>query len=558
MEHYLKRSILLGMASALFSTVSLADSINDFNDSWEGQAWKLQRQLDRNTPLSQINILGTHNSFNSEKYTTTDFDTGIRYLDPQQKRTIEDQLRMGARYLEFDAHWTPKMESLFSYPNRLLLCHGSDSHAGCSMNDRYLREGLKEIRNWLQSAEAAGEVVILYIEGHMDGHQNKALEDIETYLGDYVYQPVAVCSEIPVSLTKQMVLDAGKQVIIRDNKDRDCSSTDYAEYDEWVYTDFESGIAKKQEDSTTTDTIRDWITGESDDYISPSDIETYFSQGVDIVNLDDMVTTDDRLAAGLWSWDTNEPNDANGEDCASQKSNGRWNDMSCDKEMVFACKDADNNWSITSSSGNWSEGEAACGSLGGSYQFSYPMSSEQNQALKTIKDTAGVDKAWLNITDATHEGLWGITNGAEYSTLVGGVDGSGFDLMNVFLSDTTQRLTQLTVHSGNRLDGIDVTYDDAKSYRLGDDGGSASTLSLNDEQYINSVYICEDYSSKYDSNTVHYIKLTTNDGQNLVGGVEEGLCTTVASNACIVGFFGREGSEIDALGVLTIDEAACD
>ena len=104
--------------------IGQADTISDFKNSWQGKALAQQRLLDIYSPMADNNIPGTHNTYNSEAYRSCNFSVGCRYLDPQQKYNIYDQLRMGARFIEIDVHWTVKMEGIFSYPKRLLMCHG--------------------------------------------------------------------------------------------------------------------------------------------------------------------------------------------------------------------------------------------------------------------------------------------------------------------------------------------------------------------------------------------------------------------------------------------------
>ena len=120
------------------------------NESWEARAWALQRSLSLHYPMSQTNEIGTHNSYNSEVYRTA-----TRYLDPQHFHSTYDQLRLGARYIEYDAHWTTKAHSPTNIETRLLLCHSGfgaeigNLDLGCSITDRTLRAGLFEIRRWL-------------------------------------------------------------------------------------------------------------------------------------------------------------------------------------------------------------------------------------------------------------------------------------------------------------------------------------------------------------------------------------------------------------------------
>lgn len=91
------------------------DPIANFQSSWAGKALAMQRDLDLHEPMSQNNILGTHNTYNSEVYRDVD-----SYLDPQQKHSIYDQLRLGARFIELDAHWTYKIQG-FDWGNDICL-----------------------------------------------------------------------------------------------------------------------------------------------------------------------------------------------------------------------------------------------------------------------------------------------------------------------------------------------------------------------------------------------------------------------------------------------------
>ncbi|NRA24027.1 MAG: hypothetical protein HRU08_06035, partial [Oleispira sp.] len=116
----LSRLILVGLMIASMNV--MADSIDDFNNSWAGKALAIQRILDNHSPIIDNNILGTHNTYNSEVYRSCNFSVGCRYADPQQKHSIKDQLRMGARFIEIDVHWTLKQLSIFNYRYRLLMC----------------------------------------------------------------------------------------------------------------------------------------------------------------------------------------------------------------------------------------------------------------------------------------------------------------------------------------------------------------------------------------------------------------------------------------------------
>ncbi|WP_196139547.1 phosphatidylinositol-specific phospholipase C domain-containing protein [Aliikangiella sp. G2MR2-5] len=387
-------SILVGWSDA-----SLADTIENFKNSWQGRTLAKQRLLDIYSPMADNNIPGTHNTYNSEAYTSCNFSVGCRYLDPQQKYSIYDQLRMGARFIEIDVHWTVKMEGIFSYPKRLLMCHGF-----CSINDKYLKEGLAEIRNWLNSSDSDNQVIILYFEDHMDGHHQDAYNQVNSYFGDWVYASQG-CGNISSQLTKADVIAAGKKVVIWG--DGGCSSN--SSWKNMVFTGL-GDIGRIWEDRTTIGAIGDIFTGGSDDYIDAQDVTNYFAQGANIVNLDDMVTDDGRLQAGIWSWDNNEPNNWGGnQDCALQWGNGRWDDQNCDNIYAFACENASNGeWAVTQDVGTWQQGESYCQALGNSYHFSVPTNSYHNQQLKQAKETKGFSNVWLNHDDRNSEGQWNV------------------------------------------------------------------------------------------------------------------------------------------------------
>ncbi|MCL1127149.1 phosphatidylinositol-specific phospholipase C domain-containing protein [Shewanella surugensis] len=408
----MKSSFFTFMSAATLACCQLsfnatADSISDFNNAWEGQALASQRLLDIYSPIIDNNILGTHNSYNSEKYRSCNFSVGCRYLDPQQKHTLQEQLLMGARFIELDVHWTAKMESLFSYPKRLLLCHGF-----CSLNDKYFTEGLNEIKNWLNSDASEDQVVILYIEDHMEGHHTDAFNQINDRFGEWIYQSQG-CQSIADSLTKADVIAAGKKVILWG--DGGCSSQ--SDWENMAFTGL-GNVGRIWEDRTTARSIGNIFTGGSDDYITDTDVKDYFQQGANIVNLDDMVVSDNRLAAGIWSWDTNEPNNVgDSQHCALQWANGRWDDQFCGNDYAYACYDEQNKlWQVTDNTGTWDGGEQACQALGTNIHFNVPTNGFDNEKLKAVKEAKSHAQVWLDYSDQAAEGQWQV-NGLTPSEL---------------------------------------------------------------------------------------------------------------------------------------------
>lgn len=452
--------IALSLLISLLSTPLFADSISDFNNSWAGKALAMQRQLDIAAPLKDNNILGTHNSYNSSVYTTP-----VRYLDPQQNYSIGDQLRMGARFIELDAHWTAHTQGWpWEWGNALLLCHSGigssigSLHVGCSTMDRFVKDGMQDVRSWLD--QNPNEVIILYIEDHTDGHHQDLLNILNDKLSGKIYASGG-CKAIPDTLTKLQVRQAGKQVVLW--KDSGCSSnTGLANI---AFTSL-GNIGRIWEDGTNIGFINGLFNG-GVDRISAADVTTAFKTGGNIVNLDHMVLNDGRLAAGVWSWDVNEPNNYGGnQDCAVQWANGRWDDTNCSESYAYACHQlGTNNWYVTQQKGGWSGGAAACAAVGNGYQFDVPTNSFDNEQLKAAKGSA-VSHVWLNHNDIAVEGQWVIPNvavtasTANYRSLTDGRSGLCLDVSN----SNTANGTPIQLWSCNGTNAQKWWYDSANGY----------------------------------------------------------------------------------------------
>jgi hypothetical protein len=393
-------SISYGMsAKPTTQAKASVDAITEFQNSWAGKALTHQRNMDADTPLAQNNILGSHNSYNSREYRNA-----TRYLDPQQNHSIYDQLRIGARFIELDAHWTAHTHGWpWEWGTDLLLCHSGigvdigDLHLGCSLTDRFVKDGVAEVGRWLN--ENPNEVIILYFEDHTDGHHQKLLNIINDKLSGKVYASNG-CQAIPNTLTKNQVRAAGKQVVLW--KDGGCSSNTGMK--NLAFTGL-GDINRIWEDRTSVGAIGAFFTNGSVKRIEASDVIQAFKNGGNIVNLDNLTYDDGRMSAGVWSWDANEPNNAGGnQDCAVQWSNGRWDDANCSNQHFFAClHNQTGEWNISTYNDVWSDGQNACSILG-DYRFSAPKNSKENEALKAAKN--GMTHVWINANDISNEGNW--------------------------------------------------------------------------------------------------------------------------------------------------------
>lgn len=449
------KTLLAALLGLSLGSAALADGIDDFNNSWAGNALAKQRLLDQYTPMKDNNIVGTHNSYNSRVYSDP-----TRYLDPQQYHSIYDQLRLGARFIELDAHWTAHTHGWpWEWGTDLLLCHSGleqswgDLHVGCSLTDRFVRDGVQEVRNWLDQAANRNEVIILYVEDHTDGHHQQLLNILNDKLGGKIYASGG-CQAIPDDMTKAKVLQAGKQVLLW--KDGGCSGT--SGMANLAYTGL-GNIDRIWEDRTAIGTISGMVNG-SVNHLSAGDIAQAYKTGGNIVNQDNFTYNDGRVAAAVWSWDANEPNNWGGnEDCAMQWGNGRWNDDNCGNNYAYACrKEGTMDWKVTAQTGSWGGGYAACAALGNGYFFDVPTNSLSNEKLKAAKN--GISNVWLNHNDLNVEGQWNQTVVATYRELKDGRSGLCMDVDH----SNTANGTNVRLWSCNGTNAQKWYYDAANGY----------------------------------------------------------------------------------------------
>lgn len=409
--------------AAVFAAPLWAGEVDDFERSWTAKALAHQRTLDLYAPLAHATFITTHNSYNASDYSNLG-----SYWDPNHVYSISKQLRMGVRCMEFDVHEFFSTDGWpWEWGTELLLCHGTDNHIGCSTFDRQFSEGLAEVRDFLNRPENANEVVLIYLEEHIDDAFGEAVNNLRSYFGDKIFKPIGGCQGIPMDITKADILAAGKQIMFMTDGCRNGT------FNEWVFTgvgnangfpssnpnrfksypdcspfgrdQYNREMVRFFEDRTTlTD-----IFGNPGAPITAAAMREMMRCGVNLPGMDELRPYDGRLQSAVWSWNSNEPNDHGaGEDCGEHIANGRFNDIPCDRVYSFACKDPDTGeWYITSGAGSWSEGNDFCNmETGGRYVFAVPVSGYENEKLKEAKIVDGLDRVWLNYSDGAVEGEW--------------------------------------------------------------------------------------------------------------------------------------------------------
>ncbi len=413
-------------------------------DIWLEKALALQREMDLNTPLNEVTFLGTHNSYNSKYYASP----LTRYPDPNQSLSIYAQLDAGARSIELDAHWTYTS----GLKKDILLCHADDSHLGCSTADRHISEALTELRNWLKANP--NEIVLLYIDRHLDGHEPRLAALLEEYLHHYIYQPSMLrdtvdhsCLALPSQLTKAAILKAGKQLLIivkgcdgddahyeEQNKfNQDWNDIVFAGSGDIPSKPYNFIDAKIEHFLEQSDCGKSTVFYADPDHTSlwrifedrtmngnfpvrhkqltSNDMRSLIQCGVNWPTVDMLTYNDSRLNAAVWSWVPSYPKAGHGK-CAILKTESGIENATCDQlKSGYACRsEYSHEIKIIPMIGPWTNGEGVCQFLAGrDWHFSTPHNGAQIAKLKTSMSIWLLREIWLNYAE-DNQRHWQVIN----------------------------------------------------------------------------------------------------------------------------------------------------
>lgn len=418
---------------SIFCYASLANA-SITHQTWIKKALRLQREIDLNAPLKETTFLGTHNSFNAKSYAIP----LVRYMDPNQLLSIEKQLDIGIRSLEFDAHWT--YNSNFS--KDILLCHAQSNHLGCGTFDRKISEGLQELRDWLQRHPQ--EIVILYIERILEKHEPRMAALLDEYLGHFIFKPSIIrqddtknCLALPSHLSKTDILKNGKQLIVI-VRGCDGSAPHYEEQDQFKHlwndyvfagigdiptkpyrfleasiNDFllldcgKSIFSADDQHNSLWRIYEDRTVGGSVEKmqkkIEAEPLKKILACGVNWLALDMLDEDDLRLYASVWSWAPTYPQKDQGK-CALYEKNVGIKNIPCTFTITgYACQEEKTHQiKAISLIGQRSHGEINCQTLAGkNWHFATPVNAHQMAALKTSMDTILLKEVWLNYFEET-------------------------------------------------------------------------------------------------------------------------------------------------------------
>ncbi|GMF55844.1 unnamed protein product [Phytophthora fragariaefolia] len=128
----------------------------------------------------------------------------------------------------------------------------------------------------------------------------------------------------------------------------------------------------------------------------------------------------------------------------------------------------------------------------------------------------------------------------------------GTEFSDLSLCTSGQTITSLTVHAGDRVDGITlkVLAPTTQTFTHGGTGGTENTLALGSGEYITSMEV--HWGQKSGHTRIFYLSLGTNAGNTVSGGTktDESGSVSAPDGYQLGGFFGRDGDEIDLIGVV--------
>jgi hypothetical protein len=342
--------------------------------------------------------------------------------DPNQVYSIADQLQMGIRGLEIDLHWVPSIYGTAATGGYWVdACHGQSTelpntgqsiHVGCTI-DRPLQGALGEVRRWLDAHPS--QFLLLYLENQLDnnlqGH-NLAASIVKQQLGKLVYRPAGhvkpgECAQMPYGTSPAAIARTGARVLVVGN----CGPGDawnhlvFTRGDKWneggnttTYGAKDCAADSKAHDAHTA--FRRWyeespfleaIMGATQTFTA-SATRLMMRCGVNLTGWDQLMPSDGRLKAFVWSWAAGQPGSRDG--CAYQSANGRFRVSSCAVKRHAACV-RHNKWRVTDKVGSARAGERLCRSEFRGSHFGVPPNGLRNLQLQHARPSKH-GTVWLN------------------------------------------------------------------------------------------------------------------------------------------------------------------
>ena len=362
-------------------------AIEAYEGSWLHRTLAFQSRLGDPLPLVDAPWVGTHNSANSTSESPT-----LSGSDSNQQLSLTDQLRIDVRSLEIDVHFVS---------GRPVVCHGrgaKEAHLGCT-TERTLAERLPELREWLDAHPR--EVVLLYLEDHLEGGYDATAEVLEDVLGKHIYQPPpGTCAPMPLNLSRRQILATGRQLLVIsgcgegtawrglvfDDAERARHESKAGAFEGYPACDYEGRFQRFYEDSTAlsygTGGTRD------DPGLTPAVTREMTRCGVDLLGFDQLLPGDGRLAALVWSWSPDVPSRRG---CAIQRADG-WRTVRCRSHRASACE-ARGGYFIRRQPRRWARPPRGCRRV-------LPRTGRDAARLQEAMNAASVKSVWLRLRAA--------------------------------------------------------------------------------------------------------------------------------------------------------------
>ncbi|GMF22927.1 unnamed protein product [Phytophthora lilii] len=138
----------------------------------------------------------------------------------------------------------------------------------------------------------------------------------------------------------------------------------------------------------------------------------------------------------------------------------------------------------------------------------------------------------------------------KFSQSFGGPHGTEFS--DQYLATSGQTIKSITIRAGDRVDGLtlEVSAPTAQIFTHGGTGGTDNTLTLHAGEYITSMEA--HWGQKNGHTRIFYLSFGTSAGNTVSGGTQtdESGSVSAPTGYQLGGFFGRDGDEIDLLGVV--------
>ncbi|KAF2036328.1 endonuclease/exonuclease/phosphatase family protein-like protein [Setomelanomma holmii] len=186
----------------------------------------------------------------------------------------------------------------------------------------------------------------------------------------------------------------------------------------------------------------------------------------------------------------------------------------------------------------WYRGSPAVGLQATNFDYVGDMFLQANGSILSDHNPVLVNFAWtLNAKTRVSE-----TFGGEYGTWFNGLSSVSA------LSSAT--VSSVTLHGAERVDSVALTLASGQTFTHGGTGGTATTLTLQTREKLTGATLCR--GDKDGKTRIFYAELRTSASRSVSTGVKTSDCVerTAESGWAITGFLGRDGDEVDMLGLV--------